>query len=155
MNKRQPSTFTKISRAYSKILRDLGEAPPVKMPRLEQKDRDEFKRLCDNMKLMLQDAGDYQPAIDDLLIERAVTAFIYARKFHEHLDATAATEAETIARIADAISKFDAAFRNALRELAANRRERLKFKTQAEVEGELKEFFEQLEAAGKVHKAYG
>jgi len=139
----------KLSRLYTKI---LIETLPKK-PRLDKKEREQADSLASKIAEAIKGMGDYEPAIDDLLIERAVASFIYAGKFEDTLDTL--TDAKMVACYSDAVNKFNIGFRKALEALAANRRERLKFKTQAEVENELKQFFEQVEAAADKSPAYG
>jgi len=146
----------KISRLYTKI---LVETFPKK-PRLDKKEREQADSLAGKIAEAIKAMGDYEPAIDDLLIERAVASFIYAGKFEDTLDAIHAEQKTNIdpkwiSMYADAIAKFNIGFRKALEALAANRRERLRFKSQAEVENELKTFFEQVEAAADKSPAYG
>ena len=109
-------------------------------PMLSVKEEAEYNRLSKRLHQAVEKLGDYDPTMDDLLIDQAVRAKIYAVKCEKVLDR--ATEPAVIQGITDAVSKWNAALRRAMNDLAANRRERLKSKSRREIVEELERFIE-------------
>jgi len=109
-------------------------------PMLSVKEEAEYKRLSSRLHQAVKKLGDYEPTIDDLLIDQAVRAKIYAVKCEKVLDR--ATQSAEIQGITDAVSKWNAALRRAINDLAANRRERLKSRSRREIVEELERFIE-------------
>lgn len=109
-------------------------------PMILAKDKTEYERLLKRLHDAVKELGDYDSRIDGLLIDRAVRAKIYLERCENLLDRVRdPTEIQTIT---DAVSKWNAILRHALKDLAANRKERLKSKSGREIVEELERFIE-------------
>ena len=113
-----------------------------KSSKLEPKDRDRFNNLFQKMVTCIKGLGNYNPAFDDPLIADIAKAIIYTEKAEQWLDKT--DDVDVAASATDIIAKRSAMMRQAIEDLAANRRERLKQNSSAEVHDEIEKFVREL-----------
>ena len=112
-----------------------------KEPKLEAKELDRVNRLMQEMIDYVKGMGDYAPAFDNPLIETIAKSIVFAEKAEKWLDVD---DVDVANSALDMISKCRAMMRNAVEDLAANRRERLKQKSAAEVRDEVEKFVKKI-----------
>ena len=83
----------------------------------------ERERLRNRLVRALKKAGEYQPAVDDFLIDQIVRNTIHSKNAEKFLNSNA-TEL-TYSRVADALAKFSKIINDAFHNLAITRRCRL------------------------------
>jgi|GEM_PF-2145702 len=109
-----------------------------KILKLTNKDRGERNRLANKIVKGLKDIGDYDPRLDNFLIDKAARAIIYMEKLEKYLDKPE-QDPTVIQAITDAMSKQGSILRWTVAALAANRKERLAHKTQREIESSIQD----------------
>jgi len=112
-----------------------------KEPKFEEKELDRINRLMQAMIEHIKGMGDYAPAFDDPLIEMIAKAIVIAEKAERWLDVD---DVDVANSALDIISKSRAMMRSAIEDLAANRKERLKQKSAAEVRDEVEKFVKKI-----------
>jgi hypothetical protein len=101
-------------------------------------DAAEYSRMRRELVETVEKLGGYEPAVDDIHIDIIVRHLIYLRKIEAFLNTEMATE-YTYASVADSKAKLEKIIKNAIRELAISRRDRLTSQTQTILMTELRE----------------
>ena len=115
-------------------IRHVG-GPPAKVEKQElltKKDVPEYERTRYKLVKVLEKAGGYEPAIDDILIDQIARTAIQAKNVELFLDSKHST-VDTYSVVADSKLKLMKIIENATRELALSRRDRLGKQTQSDV----------------------
>ena len=124
--------------------------PPAKVQKLElltKKDVPEYERTRNALVRVLEKAGGYEPAIDDILVDQIARTAIQAKNVEVYLDSKRPT-VDTYAVVADSKLKLMKIIENLTRELALSRRERLGKQTQSDVMEQIKQALEEAEKHG-------
>jgi hypothetical protein len=125
--------------------------PPAKVEKREKltkKDVPEYERTRYALVKVLEKAGGYEPAIDDILIDQIARTAIQAKNAEVFLDSKQST-VDTYAAVADSKLKFMKIIENATRELALSRRDRLGKQTQSDIMEQI------IQAIGEAQKRGG
>lgn len=109
---------------------------------LTKKDVPEYERTKNALVKVLEKAGGYEPAIDDILIDQIARTAIQAKNVEVFLDSKRPT-VDTYSVVADSKLKLMKIIENLTRELALSRRDRLGKETQSDVINELREITQQ------------
>lgn len=112
--------------------------PVIKVPLITEKDAPEYNRMRNEIIQVLQTAGGYEPAIDDLLVNVIADNAIYMRKIEFFVDARSATT-DTYSSVTDSKLKMIKMIEYAIHQLALSRHDRLIGQTQSSLEKQLKE----------------
>ena len=112
--------------------------PTTKTPLLTRKDAALYYRIRSEIIKVLEKAGGYEPAIDDLLVHVIADTAIYMEKIESFVDRPTATS-DTYASVTDSKLKMMKMLDSATHQLALSRRDRLTKQTQTSLEAELKE----------------
>jgi hypothetical protein len=103
-----------------------------KQEKLTKKDVPEYERTRYALVKVLEKAGGYEPAIDDILIDQIARTAIQAKNAEVFLDSKQST-VDTYSVVADSKLKFMKIIETSTRELALSRRDRLGKQTQTDV----------------------
>ncbi len=109
--------------------------PPAKVEKQElltKKDIPEYERTRYALVKVLDKAGGYEPAIDDILIDQIARTAIQAKNLEVFLDSKQST-VDTYSVVADSKLKLMKIIENLTRELALSRRDRLGKQTQSDI----------------------
>jgi hypothetical protein len=115
--------------------------PPAeaeKQELLTKKDVPEYERTKNALVKVLEKAGGYEPAIDDILIDQIARTAIQAKNLEVFLDSAQST-VDTYSVVADSKLKLMKIIENLTRELALSRRDRLGNQNEASLESRMKE----------------
>lgn len=112
--------------------------PVFKMEKLQRKDAAEYQKIRTEIVNVLEKTGGYEPAVDNLYIDRIASTAIYARKLETFLDSSQAT-ARTYAQVTDTKLKLSKIIDNAMHQLALTRRDRIGKQTESNFVNELKQ----------------
>lgn len=110
----------------------------TKVPLLTEKDAAEYNRTRSEIIKVLEKAGGYEPAIDDLLVNVIADTVIYMKKIEFFVDSPLATS-DTYSSVTDSKLKMMKMIDTAIHQLALSRRDRLVEQTQSSLEKDLKE----------------
>ncbi len=113
----------------------LVGGPPAKVEKQElltKKDVPEYERTKNALVKVLEKAGGYEPAIDDILIDQIARSAIQAKNLEVFLDSKRST-VDTYSVVADSKLKLMKIIENLTRELALSRRDRLGKQTQSDI----------------------
>jgi hypothetical protein len=115
-------------------IKHVGGPPAkvVKQELLTKKDVPEYERTRYKLVKVLEKAGGYEPAIDDILIDQIARTAIQAKNVEVFLDSKRPT-VDTYSAVADSKLKLMKIIENATRELALSRRDRLGKQTQSTI----------------------
>ena len=116
-------------------------SPPAKVEKQElltKKDVPEYERTRYKLVKVLEKAGGYEPAIDDILIDQIAQTAIQAKNVEVFLDSKRPT-VDTYSVVADSKLKLMKIIENATRELALSRRDRLGKQTQSDIMEQIKQ----------------
>lgn len=115
-------------------MKHVGGPPAVveKQELLTKKDVPEYERTKNALVKVLEKAGGYEPAIDDILIDQIARTAIQAKNVEAFLDSKHST-VDTYSVVADSKLKLMKIIENATRELALSRRDRLGKQTQSDI----------------------
>jgi hypothetical protein len=119
--------------------------PPAKVEKQElltKKDVPEYERTRNKLVKVLEKAGGYEPAIDDILIDQIARTAIQAKNLEAFLDSEQST-IHTYSIVADSKLKLMKVIENAPRELALSRRDRLSTQTQSTIIEQIRQALEQ------------
>ena len=119
--------------------------PPAKVEKQElltKKDVPEYERTKNALVKVLEKAGGYEPAIDDILLDQIARTAIQAKNLEIFLDSTRST-VDTYAVVADSKLKLMKIIENLTRELALSRRDRLGKQTQSDIFTQIRQAVEQ------------
>jgi hypothetical protein len=105
---------------------------------MRQKDVPEYERIRNAIIRVLDNAGGYVPAIDDIYVEQIARNTIDFRIIEGYTDSDHATE-ETYAKVINSKSIMAKMIRDAIHQLALSRRDRLEKQTRSSLEDALKE----------------
>ena len=109
-----------------------------KVEKLQKKDAAEYQKLRNEIINVLEKSGGYEPAVDNLYIDRIASTAIYARKLETFLDSAQAT-ARTYAQVTDTKLKLSKIIDDAMHHLALTRRDRISKQTESNFVNELKQ----------------
>ena len=112
--------------------------PVFKMEKLQRKDAAEYEKIRTEIVNVLEKTGGYEPAVDNLYIDRIASTAIYARKLETFLDSSQAT-ARTYAQVTDTKLKLSKIIDSAMHQLALTRRDRIGKETESNFVNELKQ----------------
>ena len=115
-----------------------GPREVTKVPLITEKDVPEYERTKRQIIRVLERAGGYEAAIDDIYVDLIARTAIYLKRIEFFVDSPRAT-ADTYAKVADSKLKMVKMIDEAVRQLALSRRDRLVEQTQSALEKELKE----------------
>jgi hypothetical protein len=124
--------------------------PPTKVEKQElltKKDVPEYERTRYKLVKVLEKAGGYEPAIDDILIDQIARTAIQAKNVEVFLDSKRPT-VDTYSVVADSKLKLMKIIENATRELALSRRDRLGKQTQSDIMEQIKQALEEAQKHG-------
>lgn len=113
----------------------LVGGPPAKVEKQElltKKDVPEYERTKNALVKVLEKAGGYEPAIDDILIDQIARTAIQAKTLEVFLDSKRST-VDTYSVVVDSKLKLMKIIENLTRELALSRRDRLGKQTQSDI----------------------
>jgi hypothetical protein len=119
--------------------------PPAKVEKQElltKKDIPEYERIKNALVKVLEKAGGYEPAIDDILIDQIARTAIQAKNLEVFLDSGHST-VNTYSIVADSKLKLMKVIENATRELALSRRDRLGRETQSTIITQIRQTVEE------------
>jgi hypothetical protein len=121
-------------------MKKVGGPPAkvVKQELLTKKDVPEYERTRNALVKVLEKAGGYEPAIDDILIDQIARTAIQAKNVELYLDSKHST-VDTYSVVADSKLKLMKIIENATRELALSRRDRLGKQTQSDIMEQIKQ----------------
>jgi hypothetical protein len=117
-------------------------AKVVKQELLTKKDVPEYERTRYKLVKVLEKAGGYEPAIDDILIDQIARTAIQAKNVEVFLDSKRPT-VDTYSIVADSKLKLMKIIENLTRELALSRRDRLGKQTQSDIITQIRQAVEQ------------
>lgn len=109
-----------------------------KMPLLTKKDAAEYNRIRDELVKVLERMGGYEPAVDDMHIDRIARMAIYTNKVEIYIDSPNAT-VDTYVKVTDIKLKQSKMLDMAINQLALARRDRLGKQTESSLMNELRE----------------
>ena len=113
------------------------QAPVRKMALLTRKDQPEYNRIRNELVKVLEKAGGYEPAVDDIHIDQIARIAVYTKKVESYLDSDLAT-VDTHSRVTDIKLKQSKMIDNALHQLAIARRDRIDKQTETGLMNELR-----------------
>ena len=119
--------------------------PPAKVEKQElltKKDVPEYERTKYALVKVLEKAGGYEPAIDDILIDQIARTAIQAKNLEVFIDSKQST-VDTYSIVADSKLKLMKIIENLTRELALSRRDRLGKQTQSDIITQIRQAVEQ------------
>lgn len=120
-----------------------------KIALLTEKDADEYNRIRNELIKVLERMGGYEPAFDDIHIDRIARMAIYTNKVEWYADSEIAT-LDTYAKVTDIKLKQSKIIDSAINQLAIARRDRLGKQTESSLMNELREAMLQgLNASGE------
>lgn len=114
---------------------------------LTKKDVPEYERTKNALVKVLEKAGGYEPAIDDILIDQIARTAIQAKNVEVFLDSKRPT-VDTYSVVADSKLKLMKIIENLTRELALSRRDRLGKQTQSDIMEQIKQALEEAQKHG-------
>lgn len=146
MAERLGATCTEIIRM---AVRDLMENKPLpsagdrpsRLPR--DHEREEFSNMKTQLINALKDMESHDSVFDFRLVEEIASSAIYVRRGEQYLDNPDCTP-ETYAAVSDAMAKHAARMRAAIKDLAANRAERLKVKSASSLAAEIQKVIDRV-----------
>ncbi|MGD0177635.1 MAG: hypothetical protein ABSA50_02150 [Candidatus Bathyarchaeia archaeon] len=130
-------------------IKHVGGPPAkvVKQELLTKKDVPEYERTRYKLVKVLEKAGGYEPAIDDILIDQIARTAIQAKNLEVFLDSKQST-VDTYSVVADSKLKLMKIIENATRELALSRRDRLGKQTQSDIMEQIRQALEEAQKHG-------
>lgn len=114
---------------------------------LTKKDVPEYERTKNALVKVLEKAGGYEPAIDDIFIDQIARTAIQAKNVEVFLDSKRPT-VDTYSVVADSKLKLLKIIENLTRELALSRRDRLGKQTQSDMMEQIKQALEEAQKHG-------
>jgi hypothetical protein len=113
-----------------------------KVCKIESKDQDRLNKLIEELTKAIKGLGDYVPALDDPYIITIAKSIIYAEKIEAWIDES--DDIDVVTSATYIIANHRAMMNDAIANLAASRKERLKRKNETEVKDEIEKFVREL-----------